>query len=129
MRILRNGCVALTLLCFAGCTTLQPIEDFSPSKIRETVEVGDQVSIVAMNGRTYDLEVTAVEADALRGVAASGKAYKIKYEAIRSIRAEQIHAGHTAGAVGTTVGAVVTVAAVVTFIAVLIFFDELSGDD
>ena len=129
MTVPRNLCVALTLLCFAGCTTLQPIEDFSPSKIRETVEVGDEVSITGMNGITYELEVTAVEADALRGVSESGKEYRIKFEAMRSIRAEQVHGGHTAGAVGTTVGVILTVAAIALIYAFVQLGDLLDDDE
>jgi hypothetical protein len=124
MRLLRDCCVALTLACFAGCTTLQPIEEFSPSTIREEVAVGDRVSIVATNGVTYEFEVTAVEADALRGVSRSGKHYKVMFEAIRTIRAEQVHAGHTAGSIGATIGVIAAVFGALAFYAFVTMFDD-----
>lgn len=101
----RNAAVAITLLSFAGCTTLRPIEDFSPSRIRAGVEAGDRVRIVTLTDARYDLEVTRVESDALYGTARSGKAYKVMFEAIRTIEVEKVAGWKVATGVGATVTA------------------------
>ena len=95
--IFRNGVLILSLMSFTACTTMRPIEDFSPSQLRQEVEVGDEVEIVATNGKRYELEVTKVEADALYGEADSGKRYKVPFESIQSIRVEKVSGWRTAG--------------------------------
>ena len=113
---LRLAVTALTLLAFTGCTTLRPIPDFTPSKIRDQVEVGDHVSIAATNGQTYDLEVTKVEADALYGYTKDhAHHYKVPFESIQSIQVEKF----SGGKFWTGFGAVVTVGVIVFIIALL----------
>lgn len=105
----RNLLLAITLLSFTACTTLQPLEDFSPSRIRQQVEVGDRVQIVAMTGATYDLKVTKIGVDALHGKARSGKQYKVMFEAIRSIQIEKVSGWKVATAVGATMTTLVVI--------------------
>jgi hypothetical protein len=85
----RDGVVALMVLSLTACSTLRPIDDFSPSRIRAHVEVGDDVRIVARSGVAYELEVTAIGAAELEGRAASGKKYRIAFEAIQFIEVEE----------------------------------------
>ena len=94
---LKNAVLVLTLLSFTACTSMRPIEDVQPAVIHQEVEAGDWVEIVATNGKTYDLEVTKVEADALYGEADSGKRYKIPLESIKSIRVEKVSGWKTTG--------------------------------
>ena len=117
--------VAVTLLSFTACTTMQPMRDFTPSRIRHQVEPGQHVSIVAENGNTYDLVVTAVDDDSLTGTAPSGKAYRIHYEAIESIDVER-----TSGwQVGTGFGAVLTVGLIAFLLALIKGWDPGGGGE
>jgi hypothetical protein len=108
---LRNLGVAVTLLCFTGCTTMKEMREFSPSRISQEVRPGDHVLIAANNGQDYDLTVESVGADALQGHTASGKRYKIVFESIDAISVERTDAKQ-----GWTAFGVVMTAAVVAFI-------------
>jgi len=99
------------MLCFTGCTTLRTLEDATPVRIQDTVEVGDRVRIAATDGKVYDLEVTRVEADALTGKADNGKHYKVRYAGISAIEVEEFSALKTLG-VTAGVAYAVAVAAV-----------------
>ena len=114
----RYAVVAFTLLSFTGCTTMQPIEDFSPSKIREEVHVGDEVEIVTTSGKVYALRVQEVGEDSLSGQAASGKRYKVEFGAIKTIRTARVDVARSATAGGVTLIAILT-ALFIAFIAAL----------
>lgn len=101
---LRLVIVGIMLVSFTACTSLQPIRDFTPSKIRNQVHVGDQVLVVWRSGTEYKLRVTAIDADALHGTTDAGKSYKVLFEGIRSIDVEKSSAGQT----GIWIGAAVT---------------------
>src|SRR5689334_7752374 len=94
MTLFRYIVVALTLVSFTACTSMQPIEDVRPSTIRSQVAVGDRASVVFAKVR-YDITVTAVDAEALHGVSAAGKAYKFPFEGIQAIDVEQSSGGRT----------------------------------
>lgn len=83
--MLQRAVVALVIAAMTACTTMRPIEDFSPATVHQHVQVGDEVHIVLAGGAAYDLIVTKVEADSLVGEAESGKHWRIKYDAIKSI--------------------------------------------
>ena len=102
MGVARTFVALWTALCFTGCTSMQPIKEFTPQNAREQLEVGDEVRVVATNGTTYELEVTRVGDDSFSGKAENGKRYKVPYAAIQSIEAEQISAAKTGGAIGAT---------------------------
>ena len=127
MALFRYIVVALTIVSFTACTSMQPLEDFSPSKIRKEVDVGDRVSLVYAKVR-YDVTVTAVDAEAVHGTTDGGKAYKFPYEGIQAIDVKKMSWGDTAGAAGATV-----YAAVIVFIIVLLrslkFGDPSSSRD
>jgi len=120
--LFRSAVVTLTLLSFTGCTTMRPIEDFSPAKVHQHVQVGEEVHIVLASGAVYDLVVTKVEADSLVGRAESGKHWRIKYDAIRHIEAEEPDAFKSVAAgIGTTVAVLYVVLAVAAYA----FFESL----
>jgi len=120
--IFRNTVVALTVLSFTGCTTLRPIEDFSPSTIRQQVEPGDEVRIVALTGEIYELTVTKVESDALVGRTDAGKSYRVHYEAIQYIEVEKSDAWKTAG---SALGGTVVLLYLLGVYALYAFFDAI----
>ena len=117
--------VALVLPAFVACSSLQPLEDFSPSRIVAKVEPGDEVHIVTLTGSIYDLTVTRVDADSLSGRASSGKRFKIMFEAIQYIEVEEADALKTVGATLLTAYAVLS--AILVY-AVVVFLDEV-GDE
>jgi hypothetical protein len=78
----RGTLVALMLLSFTACTTMQTIEDFSPTVLEQRIEVDDRVHIVARSGKDYYLTVTRVDSAMLEGHTDAGKRYKIPFEAI-----------------------------------------------
>ena len=95
MTILRKSCVALALLWVSGCASTPPAE-VNAANLRDHVAVGDRVGIVAADGATYDIEVTAIQAQALRGVSA-GKEYTINFDEIRTIEPARVHGEKGAG--------------------------------
>jgi hypothetical protein len=109
---LKAAVVALMLLSLVGCTSMQPIEDFSPSRIRAQVEEGDEVHIVTRKGSIYDLTVTRVTGDAVEGRTGSGKRYKVAFEAIEYIEVQRTDLIRSAGTMLTTF--YVTAAVIVT---------------
>jgi hypothetical protein len=113
------------LLSFTACTTMRPIEDFSAAKVPQYVQVGEEVHIVLASGAVYDLVVTKVEADSLVGRAESGKHWRIKYDAIQSIEAEEPDALKS---VGAGVGIAAVVLYVVAVVGALIIFDRLEDE-
>jgi hypothetical protein len=124
MDSVRGFVVGLTLLSFTACTSLQPIRDFTPSRIREQVHAGDRVSILWRSGAQYDVTVTAVDADALHGTATDGKHYKILFEDIRSIEVEKTRGWQ----VGTVFGATLTVGLVAFLLALIKGWEPGGGE-
>jgi hypothetical protein len=113
--------VAVSLLSFTACTTLQSIEDFSPSVLEQRIEPGDRVHVVTRNGTAYDLTVSRVDSTALWGEANSGKRYKIPFEAILDVKvAETDVVASAAGALVT----VYTVAALIVTYAIIAWSSE-----
>ena len=114
--LLRHAVVAITLLSFTACTSMRPIEDFSPAKVHQHVQVGEKVHVVMASGAVYDLVVTKVEADSLVGKADSGKHWRIRYDAIQSMEAEEPDAlKSVAAGVGGTVVVLYVVAVALVY--------------
>ena len=106
------------VFALAGCTSMRAIPDVSPTGIQQEVQPGDEIHVVLMDGRAFDLEVTRVDADTLTGVAESGKAFRIRYDAVRWLEvAEADGGGFLGGVVGTIGGAYL---AALTFIAIIV---------
>jgi hypothetical protein len=114
----RGAVVTLMLLSFTACTTMRPIEDFSAAKVPQYVQVGEEVHVVLASGAVYDLVVTKVEADSLVGRAESGKHWRIKYDAIQSLEAEEPDAFKSVAA-GIGGAAVVLYVLVIGFVYVM----------
>lgn len=108
-RAIKALAVLATLLAHTGCTTMRALEEPTPQRIAEQVETGDRVLIGHSNGKTYDLEVTRVEPEALTGTAASGKRYRIPYAGIRTLEVQQADLLKSLG-VGVGTAAVVGIA-------------------
>ena len=111
---MRPLAVALVLL-LSACTTLRPLEDFSPTALREQVHEGDRIRIVTLKGATYEMEVTKVEQDRLHGVTDGGKRFYVDFEVIRSIEVERAQGWK----IVTGLGATLTTLAVLTVMAVV----------
>lgn len=120
----RSFVTGLTLMSFTACTTMQRVEDFSPSTIQGQVAVGDRVEILASNTMTYELVVQEMGSTYLVGQADSGKRYKIQFEAIRELRTRQVSAGTTVAGIG--VGLYVVLVGL--FIAFLASLDDVMSD-
>ena len=114
----------MTLLAFTACTSLRAIEDFSPSSLRAQVEVGDEVHVVARNGKVYDMTVTRVGDGVLEGDG-GGKRYKIAFEAIQHIEVAETDLVDTAAGTLATIG---TVLALIVTYALIRITDDLSDD-
>jgi len=119
----RGAIVGLMLLSFTGCTTLQTIEDFSPSVLEQRIEVGDRVHVVARSGKDYDLTVTRVDGAMLEGHNDAGKRYKIPFEAILHVEVAE------ADVVASAFATLVTVFAVATAIVVYAIITWADEDD
>ena len=93
-------------VALAGCTSMRTIPDVSPPGIQQEVQPGDEIHVVLLDGRTFDLEVTRVDAETLTGVAESGKTFRIRHDAVRWLEvAEADGGGFLGGVVGTIGGA------------------------
>jgi hypothetical protein len=119
--VIRQAVVALTLLSFTACTTMQPVRDFTPSKIFEEVDVGDRAIVYATNKQTYDIRVSRIEADALYGYTHDrAHHYKIPFESIQSIKVEKV----SAWKIFTGFGAVVTIGVIAFIYAIIKALDD-----
>lgn len=101
--------ILATLLAHTGCTTMRALEDPTPQRIAQQVETGDRVLIQHSNGKTYDLEVTRVEPDALTGTTPGGKRYRILSAGIRTLEVERGDALKSLG-VGAVTATVIGIA-------------------
>lgn len=120
----RGFVVGVTLMSFTACTTMQTVQDFSPSTIRSQVAVGDRVEILASNAVTYELVVQELGDTYLVGRADSGKRYKIQFEAIRELRTQEVSAGATVAGVGAGLYVIL----IGLFIAFLASLDDVMSD-
>lgn len=110
--MLRTLTVLLMIASLLACTTTQVVDQPPAQLVRERVEVGDTVTILARNGTTYVLKVTAVEQDALIGYdAEQNKNWKMPFDQIKSMHLRELDAGKSVAAgVGITLGTLVTLA-------------------
>lgn len=78
-----------------GCTTMRVMESPAPQQIRDLLEVGDEVVILADGNRNYALKITALENDALLGRDKNQQQFRVHYNAIQSIEYRAVSAGRT----------------------------------
>lgn len=85
-----------TALSLVACTSMRPLPANDPRAVRQAVKVGDEVSIVAANGKTYLLVLTVVDDEKLVGNG-DNKKVSIRYAQIVSMEVRKVSAGKTAG--------------------------------
>ncbi|MGH2668643.1 MAG: hypothetical protein ACRDH5_05910, partial [bacterium] len=78
-----------TLVCFTGCTTLQPLPDAQPATIQQSVRPGSIVEIERVDGTRTVLKVESVGAEAIEGTE-SGQRLRIPLGEIRSIGTQTV---------------------------------------
>jgi hypothetical protein len=104
----RGAVVALITLSLIGCTSLRSLPSLSPASIRAQVQPGDDVRIVLHDNQRYELTVTKLEEESLTGRAASGKHYRVRYDAMQYLDVAEADVG---GATGGIVAALYVVLA------------------
>lgn len=92
----RTLVAVFTALSLVACTSMRPLPANDPSSVRQAVKVGDDVSVVATNGKTYLLTLTAVDDEKLVGVG-DNKKVTIRYAQIVSMEVRKVSAAKTAG--------------------------------
>jgi hypothetical protein len=109
--------VVLASLSLVACTNMQAIDASRPQSVRGALKVGDEVSVVARNGKTYLLMLTTVDDEKIVGTG-DNKKVTIRYEQIQSIEVRKVSTGKTAAAIGGTalaIGALLLVTVFVLF--------------
>lgn len=122
MRMLVLGITLVSFLLTSACSTFQPIEGYTPAKARKEVSIGDDVEIVIMSGQTLFMEVTAMDAHAIKGVY-DHRNYVIEWSQIKSMQHKRFSPGISAlvGVYTVYVGSMV-----LTLLAFMIVADRLS---
>jgi len=94
-------CAALLALVAmtGGCTSMRGVDE-PGTQARQRVEVGETVRVHTSDAREYEFRVTAVDDDAL-----IGKDVRVPFDDIERLEVRELDGWKTAGAVGTTVGA------------------------
>ncbi len=106
--------IALLLsISLLACTSMRPIPASDRQAVRTAVKVGDEVSVVATNGKTYLLVLTTVEDDKIVGTG-DNKKVTIRYEQIKSIEVRKVSAGKTVGLTAAIIG--------VTLVALIVLY-------
>ena len=97
--------VAVGLLVFglSACTSMFPIEETDAAAMLAAIESGDRVSVLDSHGATTELEVTAVGADFIEGLAENDVPVRIAAAEVREIRERRIVLGKTI-ALGAGIG-------------------------
>lgn len=98
----------------SGCTSLQPMdENLTRAQVVETINIGEEISILTKTGETFNLTVKELNQDAIIGVKKT-----VKFDDIETIDNQQFSALNTTGAV---VGGYLGIGAILTavFFAIL----------
>ena len=85
-----------TALCLISCTSMRPVPASEPRALQQSVKVGDEVSVVAANGKTYLLVLTVVDDEKIVGTG-DNKKVTIRYAQIVSMEVRKVSVGKTAG--------------------------------
>lgn len=94
-RILVSLLVSLSLV---GCTSMRPLSPGDSGQWRGQVQVGDDVSVAASNGKTYLLTLTDVDDQKIVGIG-DNKKVTIRYEQIKVLEVRKVSALKTTGLV------------------------------
>lgn len=113
-RLLVSLLVSLSLV---GCTSMRPLPAGDSGQWRGQVQVGDDVSVAASNGKTYLLTLTEVDDQKIVGIG-DNKKVTIRYEQIKTLEIRKVSALKTTAAVG---GGVLAVVGAVLVFAVIAF--------
>jgi len=120
-RILVSLLVSLSLL---GCTSMRPLSPGDSGQWRGQVQVGDDVSVAASNGKTYLLTLTEVDDQKIVGIS-DNKKVTIRYEQIKTLEIRKVNALKTTAAVG---GGVLAVVGALLVFAVIVFKNGFGSD-
>ena len=99
----------LTLVAFTGCTTLQPLADAQPARIREAVQPGDRVELTLADGTTHDLTVESITDDTLVGKD-SKRRHTIPLASIKTLGVRSMTTSDKWWTAGIVAGAIAVVA-------------------
>jgi len=121
-RILVSLLVSLSLV---GCTSLRPLPPGDGGQWRGQVQVGDDVSVAASNGKTYLLTLTEVDDQKIVGIS-DNKKVTIRYEQIKTLEIRKVNALKTTAAVG---GGILAVVGAVLVFAVIVFKNGLGSEE
>jgi len=121
---LRFTLPAALLLAVSACstTTLRPVEDFSPTTLREEIHVDDTIRATTLSGKVIEARVTGVDADRFHVVTPEGRRLYLEFEVIRSIEVKRISGWKLVAGTGTTLIVLITAAVIYAIVA---FFGAL----
>ncbi|MES2682981.1 MAG: hypothetical protein V4650_05620 [Pseudomonadota bacterium] len=95
----------LTAFCLTACTSMRAVPSGEKQAVRAELKVGDEVSVSAVNGKTYLLVLTAVDEEKITGVGNNQKV-TMRYEQIRTLEIRKLSVVKTAGlSIGVIAGA------------------------
>lgn len=123
-----QGIAVFTALCLASCTSMRPVPSGEPKTVQQSVKVGDEVSVVAANGKTYLLLLTAVDNEKIVGTG-DNKKVSIRYSQIVSMEVRKVSAARTAGLAGGVLVTLYAVASIAAFYAFRAFGKAFENDD
>lgn len=96
---------AISLIATSACTSMRAVPVPAGPMQPFAVEVGDRVRVTEKNGEQKEFDVTALEADALRGANV-----RVSYCDIELLEVRRIDKGKTAGLIAAIVGVVLVIA-------------------
>jgi hypothetical protein len=92
-RMLVAVAVSLSLI---ACTSMRPLPADDAGQWRGQVQVGDDVSVAASNGKTYLLTLTEVDDQKIVGIG-DNKKVTIRYEQIQTLEVRKVSVAKTTG--------------------------------
>lgn len=109
-----------------ACTSPKKVMRPDPRDLVEQLYIGDEIYVLASNGRDYRLTVGGLGDDYLRGRdMETGKIYRIPFEEIVVLEADELDAGKTGASIFTSAVAVFSVVVVYSIWA---FTQAFGGD-
>ncbi len=109
MHIVKIVISVFACLCFAGCTTTSTIRPSTEKTWSQAIEVGEDVTVVLNNGKSYEVKVVKLDPTSLTGTFADGKDYTFLAKNVAHVTVEKTSIAKTAGLVVGIVGTVIVV--------------------